>query len=358
VPTATSVEAIATDGSSVEPLRILLVSQMYPGPVDPDLGTFVADLERALAERGHELVRAVVDRRGARGRHLRLLGDTRAASRAFRPDVVYAHFLVPAGLWGALAGGAPLVVTAHGQDVENARTNAAVRAATGHVVRRAETVIAVSGWLAGRLAEVVPQAAAKTEVIDCGVDLERFAATDGAAARAQLGWSPEGTAFACVGALIERKNVLALARAFERRGEGSLAFVGDGPLRPALEGRVGITLAGRVPHDRVPAWLTACDVLCQPSLSEPFGLATLEALAAGRSVVATSVGGPPEFVPAGAGVLVDPNDDDALVAALEAAARLPRPNPTSLAAAREHDIRRQAARVEAVLVRAAGRGGS
>jgi glycosyltransferase involved in cell wall biosynthesis len=330
---------------------------MYPGPADPDLGPFVADLERALAERGHVLERAVVDRRGAHGRHLRLLRDTRAAARRFQPDVVYAHFLVPAGLWCTFAGGAPLVVTAHGQDVQNARTSAAARAATRLVVSRAEAVIAVSSWLANRLAEVVPAVAGKTEVIDCGVDLERFAPSDPAAARAEVGWAPDGTAFLCVGSLTERKNVLALARAFERHGSGSLAFVGDGSLRPALEGRAGITLAGRVPHDRVAAWLAACDVLCQPSLAEPFGIAALEALAAGKSVVATAVGGPPEFVPPEAGVLVDPADDGALVAALARAAALPRPNPASLAAARDHDLRRQAARVEAILARAAGRGG-
>jgi glycosyltransferase involved in cell wall biosynthesis len=148
--------------------------------------------------------------------------------------------------------------------------------------------------------------------------------------------------------------VLRLARAFERRGEGTLTFVGDGPLRAALEGRDGIRLAGRVSHDAVPGWIAACDVLCQPSLVEPFGLATLEAMASTRSVVATRVGGPPEFVPSDAGVLVDPEDEDALVAALAAAAALPRPNLAARAAAEVHDVKRQAARVEEILERAAG----
>jgi len=148
--------------------------------------------------------------------------------------------------------------------------------------------------------------------------------------------------------------VLALARAFERRGEGTLAFVGDGPLREALAGREGVRLAGRVPHDAVPAWIAASDVVCQPSLVEPFGLATLEAMASGRSVVATRVGGPPEFVTPEAGVLVDPEDETALVAALDTAARLPRPNLAARAAAEPHDVRLQAERVEAILERAAG----
>jgi glycosyltransferase involved in cell wall biosynthesis len=315
---------------------------MYPGPDAPELGTFVADLEAALAVRGHELERAVVDRRGGRSRHLSLARDVALTARRFRPDVVYAHFLVPAGLLAVLAGRAPAVVTAHGQDVENALGSAAVRALTRLTVRRAAGVVAVSDWLRERLERAAPEARGRTEVIDCGVDLGRFAPADAVEARAEVGWRAEGTAFVCAGSLSERKNVLRLARAFERRGEGSLAFVGEGPLRAALQGRAGIHLAGAVPHPAV------------PSIAEPFGLVTLEAMACARAVVATRVGGPTEFVPEGAGVLVDPADEDALVAALDAAAALPRPNEAARSAAERHDLRVQAARIEAVLERAAG----
>jgi glycosyltransferase involved in cell wall biosynthesis len=334
-------------------VRILLVSQMYPGPDDPDLGTFVADLERALAERGHELERAVVDRRGARWRHARLLRETRLAARRFRPDVVYAHFLVPAGLWAALAGGAPLVVTAHGQDVENARASRPVRAATRLVVRRARAVVAVSDWLRRRLVEAAPEADGKTEVIDCGVDLERFQGRDAQELRTKLGWEGGPPFYVLVGSLVERKNPLRLAEAFERLNRGSLAIVGDGPLRGELEGRPRVRLVGRVSHEEAADWIAASDVVCQPSLSEPFGQALLEGLASERSVVATRVGGPPEFVPPEAGVLVDPTSVDGIEEALRKAAALPSPNPAARAAAAEHDVRRQAERVERVLQAAA-----
>ena len=205
-------------------------------------------------------------------------------------------------------------------------------------------MIAVSEWLRGRLVASIPGAAAKTEVVDCGVDLERFRLLE-----RTPGPSP---AFLCVGSLIERKNVVRLANAFERLGEGTLTFVGDGPLRQAVEGRPGVTVTGYVPHDAVPGYLAAADVLCQPSLVEPFGQAALEALACGRAVVATRIGGPPEFVPPGAGVLVDPLDEAALVSGLREAAALPVPNPAAREAAEEHDLKRQAARVEAILERA------
>src|SRR5204862_2595813 len=137
-------------------------------------------------------------------------------------------------------------------------------------------------------------------------------------------------------------------------GRGKLTFVGDGPLRSELEGREGIELAGRVPYDRVPEHIAAAHVVCQPSLIEPFGQALLEAMACGRSVVATRIGGPPEFVPPDAGVLVDPLDLDALERGLRFAAALPGPNEAAVAAAAEHDVRIQAARVEEILLRAGG----
>src|SRR5947207_13875380 len=101
-------------------MRILLVSQMYPGPSDPDLGVFVQGMEQALERRGHEIARAVLDRRGGgKLRYLELARRTRRVARAFKPDVVYAHFLVPAGLIAERLADAPLVVTAHGRDVRN-----------------------------------------------------------------------------------------------------------------------------------------------------------------------------------------------------------------------------------------------
>ena len=335
-------------------MRILVVSQMWPGPRDPDLGVFVQGIAAALADRGHELEYAVVHGRGGgKRRYVGLARRTRAAARSFGPDVVFAHFLVPTGLIAALFGGAPLVVTAHGRDVRNVGWLPGIGAATRLVVRRASTVVAVSDYLRRELETKVPDARGKTEVVSSGVDVDRFRGADPGEARRLLGWDGAGPAFVCVGSLIPRKNVEALARAFERLGRGRLAFVGDGPLRPRLEGRPGVRVVGRVPPDEVATWIAAADVVCQPSLIEPFGQALLEALASERPVVATRIGGPPEFVPPEAGVLVDPADEDALVAALERAAALPSPNPAAREAAALHDVREQARRLEAILERAA-----
>ncbi len=338
-------------------MRILLVTQMWPSPANPDLGSFLVPIKRELEALGHEVDVASISRRGgAPTKYAKLSGTAVAAALRRRPDVVFAHFLFPAGAAGAaasLASRAPLVVMAHGQDVANLGAIRGATTATRSVVGRAATMIANSRWLGNRLSERIPAAAGKLEIVDCGVDLEAFAPAPAADARGELGWDGDGPAFVCVGSLIERKNVIGLAHAFERFGRGRLAFVGDGPLRGPLEGRANIRVTGRIPHAEVPRWVAASDVLCQPSLIEPFGQATLEGMAMERSVIATKVGGPPEFVPPEAGVLVDPLDADGLAAALGAAAELPSPNPAARAAAAEHDVRVQAARMAGILERAA-----
>src|SRR6266511_959753 len=263
-------------------VRILLVSQMYPGPAAPDLGVFVRAVEEQLAARGNEIEHAVLDRRsGGKARYLGLGRRAFVAARRFRPDVVYAHFLVPTGLLAALASRAPLVVTAHGRDVRNVGAIPGVAAATRLVVRRAATVVAVSDYVRRELEAKVPEARGKTEVVSSGVEL-----------------------------------------------------------------------VGAVPYEEVPRRIAAARVVCQPSLIEPFGQALLEAMACGRPVVATRIGGPPEFVPPDAGVLVDPTDDEALTRALREAMALPCPNAAARLAAEVHDVTSQAERIESILQRA------
>jgi glycosyltransferase involved in cell wall biosynthesis len=116
-----------------------------------------------------------------------------------------------------------------------------------------------------------------------------------------------------------------------------------------------VQLVGRIAHDAVRGWVAASDVVCQPSLVQPFGQALLEAMAMERTVVATTEGGPPEFVTSEAGVLVEPRDAAALRNALKTAAAMPRPDRAARAAAEAHDVRRHATRMAAILQRAVAR---
>ena len=326
---------------------------MYPGPSAPDLGVFVKQLADELERAGNDVSRVVIDHRGGSpAKYGGLAARALAEARRFHPDVVYAHFLFPAGAAAAFAArrvGAHLVLTAHGRDVRNVGTIPGVATATAAAIRRADAVIAVSDFLRGELEAKIPDAQGKVHVIDSGVDLARFRHRDAAPLREELGWEGEGPFYLCVGTLDERKNVVRLADAFAGLGGGSLVFAGDGPLRVELDRRDRVLLLGRVSHSRVADLIAASDIVCQPSLIEPFGQAVLEALACERPVVATRIGGPAELLTPETGVLVDPGSVDSIAAGLRAAADLPRPNPAARAIAAEHDVVKQAARVARLL---------
>ncbi len=337
-------------------MRILLVSSMWPGPDDPDYGVFVAQVSEGLQGMGHEVMPAVIDHRGgSKGKQGRLALDALRTAVTGDPDVVYAHYLLPAGgiaALAALAGRAPLVLTAHGSDVRNVAESPAIRMATGLAVRRAKAIIAVSGWLRDELHRELPESRAKTEVIDCGVDLMRFAPRDQAQARAELGLAGlPGSLVVHVGGQDERKNVLRLRDAVLGIPDATLLAVGDGPLHKELCASDKIRAVGRVPHDEVPRYMAAADVVALPSLVEPFGQVLLEAMAMQRPVLGTSVGGPPEFVTAAAGALADPSSVEAIRDGLQRAIALGVPNPAGRVVAAEHDLSIQVARIESVLAR-------
>ena len=327
-------------------MRILLVSNMYPSRPRPEYGIFVAGLAEALRRRGHQVDEAVI--RDPRPGRLRTplkyaMLTARACSLARdRPDAVYAHYLVPTGLIALLAArivGVPAVVTAHGQDVENARTNPLLGALTRLVLRRSAAVIAVSAYLA----EQLPSGARRVEVIDCGVDGDRFQPAPRAAGA--------GPRYLFVGSLSERKNPRRLLAAFAELGEGSLAIAGGGPLEAELRSAAppNTRFLGRLTPDGVRDALAAADVLVAPSLVEPQGQVVLEAMACGRPVVATRVGGPAELVDEHCGVLVDPRDAASIADGMRRAALLPVPCQAAVDVAAHHERGLQAARIEALL---------
>ena len=123
---------------------------------------------------------------------------------------------------------------AHGQDVANAVRSAPLRRLTGIVARRAHTVIFNSAYLRDQM----PVPVRRSEVIDLGIDLDAFQHRDAAPARATLGLADTAEPiFLFAGSLIERKNIVRLRDAFAALGRGTLVVLGDGPLRPELEGR-------------------------------------------------------------------------------------------------------------------------
>lgn len=221
-----------------------------------------------------------------------LLSFARAARQAARgADVVHAHWL-PSGIAG-LATGKPLVVQLWGSDVELAKR---LPWLFRPILRRARVVVCASRALA---ADARTLGARDVRVIPSGVDVP-----------ASVGEPGEPPHVLYVGRLSEEKGVRELAEA--ARGL-PLVVVGDGPLRALLPQAVGF-----VPHAELGEYYEAASVVVVPSRREGYGVVAREAMAYGRAVVATDVGGLPDAIEDGVtGVLVPPNDPAALRAALE-----------------------------------------
>jgi glycosyltransferase involved in cell wall biosynthesis len=246
-------------------------------------------------------------------------------------DVVLGSWAYPDGFAAVVAArllGVPAVVKLHGSDINLVAKLPGPRRLLSWALPRAARVVAVSKPLAE---EVVALGVARERVavVMNGVDGELFKPRDRAAARAELGL-PEGPVAVYVGNLKPEKGILDLANAWasvqRHVPDATLAIVGGGPLRDEVARIVGdrAMLVGPQPHERVTTWMAACDVLVLPSHAEGTPNVVLEALASGRRVVATSVGGVPDLITdARLGALVPSKDPGALADALVLALRQP-----------------------------------
>ena len=231
------------------------------------------------------------------------------------PDIVHTH-LVHADVYGALGslrGRWRLVATKHNDDPFRVGP---FRFVERTLTRRASRVIAITRALRRFCVEQVGLPEAKVDVVHYGLD-EIPAWTDGDGA------PPDGRFVLVVGRLVEQKGVDVAIRALaELQDDVRLAVLGEGPERLRLEQlarELGVAdrllLPGRVGD--VAAWLRAAELVLHPVRWEGFGLAVLEAMLAGRPVVASAVSAVPELVLDGeTGILVRPDDAIALAAAV------------------------------------------
>jgi phosphatidylinositol alpha-mannosyltransferase len=251
-------------------------------------------------------------------------GRVRALLRRDRFDVVHLHEpLTPLLPWLFLVHArVPLVGTFHVHREGGHRLYAAARPLLGRLIARLDHRIAVSAAARRTVARHFP---GRYDIIPNGIDGERFRARSPAPAGPAHG----GPAILFVGRIEARKGLSYLVRALPavraRVPAARLVVAGDGPERPAVERLVralgleaGVHFAGRVPDERLPAYFHAADVVCAPATGgESFGVVLLEAMAAGRAVVASAIAGYAELLgPSRAGLLVPPADPAALAQAI------------------------------------------
>lgn len=249
-------------------------------------------------------------------------------------DVVLGTWAYPDGFAAVIAArmlGVPCVVKLHGSDINLIAKQPGPRRLTAWALPRAARIVAVSRALADEVVALGVQRE-RVAIVMNGVDGELFKPRDRAAARRELGLA-DGPVAVYLGNLKPEKGVLDLAAAWpavlRELPAATLVVVGDGPLRGELARLASplgerVRLSARQPLDRVPLYLAAADLVVLPSHSEGTPNVVLEALASGRRVVASAVGGVPDLITSPAlGTLVPPRDPDALAHAIAAALRRP-----------------------------------
>ena len=357
-------------------LRLLLITNLFPNPVDLNRGIFVNQLVKELRKLcdvevvcplpwfpkihpvkalqrwqqyslipntyvidgitvhspKYPMIPFVSDPIHSVLMYMGLVRCTRKLHRQHAFDVINAQWLYPDGVvssWLAKMLKIPVALTALGCDVNLFLDQPTKRLQILPVLRRANAITVVSKSLAERLeAEGIPSS--QISVIPNGVNTELFVPRDRAACSEQLRIPVDSKKIVFVGRLDEEKGVEYLVTACRQlsalRSDYHVYLVGDGPLRTSLETRVVdeglagcVTFLGMKSHAEVALWIGACDVFCLPSIREGCPNVVLESLASGRPVVASAVGGVPEVLSGDTGFLVRPEDPNELARALHQA---------------------------------------
>ncbi|MGE5673607.1 MAG: glycosyltransferase family 4 protein [Mycobacterium leprae] len=236
--------------------------------------------------------------------------------RRWRPQIVHTHGALAGRLAGGLAG-ARVIFTKHGLAAGSERS-VQVRS-PGGLARQAAVRL-----FADRIVAVSD--AVKRALVAAGADPGAIRVIPGGIALAQYAAVPPAVpgVIGAVGRLEREKGFDVLVQAMDRlRGEARLLIGGDGMQRAALTEQVQglglndvISLTGFV--SEMPAFLGQIGLFVSSSRTEGLGLVLLEAMAAGRPVVATRVGGVPEVVADGeTGILVEPENPEALAGAMK-----------------------------------------
>jgi glycosyltransferase involved in cell wall biosynthesis len=293
-------------------MKVVVLTTSYPRSSGDAAGRFVADAVEHVRARGIEVevvspqsfrhfgiaygagVAGNLRRRPWLTLALPLLlpSFARASRRAAQgADLVHAHWLPTAAV--ALTTGRPVVLTVHGTDLELARR---ARPLARAILRRVAIVLAVSNALADEARRL---GARDVRLVPNGVELPP-----------EIGDEAEPPEILFAGRLSREKGILELVEA--ARGL-PLVVAGDGPLRAQVPDALGW-----VPRDELEQLYERAAVVACPSRREGFGLACAEAMAHGRPVVASAVGGLRDLVVDGeTGLLVPPGNAAALRDALE-----------------------------------------
>jgi glycosyltransferase involved in cell wall biosynthesis len=248
--------------------------------------------------------------------------------RKFAPDIIHSFFLYPEGYAALKIGralGVPVVAKSLGSDI-NRLGKCLTFVHTRRLVRDVDFLFTVSNDLRTKAISMGAKPE-KTQALINGCDLSVFHAMDRLEARKKLNLDPALETVVYIGRMDVNKGLRELVEAaaslHPRRPNLCVYMIGAGPDRPTIESAIRDNDAAGYIHvlpacsfDEVAVWMTAADLVTLPSYMEGCPNVVLEALACGRPVVATKVGGIPEIMPNECGQLVPPRDPAALAQAL------------------------------------------
>ena len=349
-------------------MKVLVVSNVYPSRIEPTLGIYNKSTFEALAKYCEVRVVAPIrawarwkqpgliltplreDEGGvpavfppywsiptvwplhAAGMYLSLRPWIREVRRDFDFDVIIGVWAYPDAVAAALlarAAKVPLVTVVVGSDVNEFPDLFGLRPQIRWGFQQARRVLAVSGNIADRVVEI---GAPRERVIvqHNGVDGARFGIRDRAEARKSLGIEHDRPVIGYVGNIRPVKGSDVLIEAMDHlvkhagTTDAELWIVGSGEIEAQVRARTTalgldsrVRFLGRQPHEAIPRWMSAVDVFCLPSRNEGCPNVILEALASGKPVVASRVGGIPELLTDGDnGYLVPAENPAALAEAL------------------------------------------
>ena len=247
------------------PLRVLVVTNMYPMPGAPWFGIFVAEQVDSLRRRGVEIDVLFVNGSAGRIEYARGFGRVWRAARAKSYDLVHAHYVF-CGILALAQRRAPVLLTHHGIETQLGWTPPLCRWTARRVARN----IATSRWVRDGLG--MPG----VDIVPCGVDLDLFQQTPQDEARAALGLPAD-----------ERLVLFAGRRRPEKRFD--LVEASVSLLQAELPG-VRLVVADGEPHERIPLYMSACDVLILASRGEGSPMVIKEAMACNLPIVSVDVG--------------------------------------------------------------------
>lgn len=349
-------------------MKVLVFTNLYPSQLEPTLGIYNKSTFEALArysevrvmapirawarwKRPGVLVNPVREREGgvesffppywsiptawslhAGAMYLSMIPWMRELRREFPFDIIVAAWAYPDAVAASLLArdaGVPLVTAVLGSDVNEFPDLFGLRPQIRWGFQRAQRVLAVSRAIADRVVELgAPRE--RVLVQHNGVDGARFALRDRAEARKSVGIEHDRPVIGYVGNIrpVKGSDVLieAMDHLVKQLGDtrAELWIIGSGEIEAQVRARTTalglgdrVRFLGRQPHDAIPRWMSAMDIFCLPSRNEGCPNVILEALASGKPVVATRVGGIPELLTEGEnGYLVPAEDPISLAHAL------------------------------------------